>query len=162
RSQNRASEILLVDIGLAEGVGSGQFRGVGNLTANCKRLHLSAALRHPLGGRRMTESSFRTETSRIRSASFQAGATHARPREGRSTQTEGSEMRMFANRSTTIRFLLVTVAALVLVCPAFAQYGSQGKVNVTVLDPSKKVVQGARLELEDLSTNTARHAVTSD
>src|SRR5262249_21283613 len=37
-----------------------------------------------------------------------------------------------------------------------------GKVNVTVLDPQGRVVQGAQLELRDLATNDARTATTPD
>lgn len=45
---------------------------------------------------------------------------------------------------------------------SYAQSGSQGTVIVTVQDPSGDVVQGAQLELVDLSTNDARMAVTQD
>jgi Carboxypeptidase regulatory-like domain len=45
---------------------------------------------------------------------------------------------------------------------AWAQHGSEGTVNVVVLDPSGGIVQGADLELRDNSTNDLRKAVTQD
>ena len=63
---------------------------------------------------------------------------------------------------------LVSIAAgvLILLAPmvpsAWAQHGSEGTVAVTVLDPSGRVVTGAQLELQDLSTGDVRKAVTSD
>jgi Carboxypeptidase regulatory-like domain len=44
----------------------------------------------------------------------------------------------------------------------WAQHGSEGTVNVTVVDPSGSVVQGAELELQDLATNDVRKAETQD
>jgi hypothetical protein len=41
-----------------------------------------------------------------------------------------------------------------------AQMGSQGTVNVDVLDPSGSVVQGAKLVLQDLATNNIRNGET--
>lgn len=70
-------------------------------------------------------------------------------------------MRISASRAAVVRSTVMIVAALMLVCPAFAQH-SNGKANITVLDPSKKVIQGAHLELQDLSTNEVRQADTSD
>lgn len=43
---------------------------------------------------------------------------------------------------------------------AWAQHGSEGTVTVTVIDPSGEVVQGAQLELRDLTTNDLRKAET--
>jgi len=43
---------------------------------------------------------------------------------------------------------------------ARAQHGSEGTVTVTVLDASGSVVQGAQLELRDLTTNDLRKAET--
>ncbi|HEX7959719.1 MAG TPA: carboxypeptidase-like regulatory domain-containing protein, partial [Terriglobales bacterium] len=48
------------------------------------------------------------------------------------------------------------------ISPAWAQHGSQGKVNVTVLDQQGRVVPGAQLELRDLGTNDLRTATTPD
>jgi hypothetical protein len=43
---------------------------------------------------------------------------------------------------------------------AWAQHGSEGRVAVTVVDPSGSVVQGAQLELVDLGTNEVRKGET--
>src|SRR5438876_9943240 len=43
---------------------------------------------------------------------------------------------------------------------AWAQMGSEGTVNVTVLDPTGGVVQGAKLALKDLASNEVRDAET--
>jgi len=43
---------------------------------------------------------------------------------------------------------------------AWAQHGSEGKVSVTVVDPTGGVVQGAQLELRDLATNEVRKGET--
>ena len=65
-----------------------------------------------------------------------------------------------------LRLCLAVVAGLFLlamnISPAWAQHGSQGRVNVTVLDPQGRVVPGAQLELRDLATNDARTATTPD
>src|SRR5437879_2640022 len=45
---------------------------------------------------------------------------------------------------------------------AWGQMGSQGTVNVLVLDSSNAVVAGAQLELRDLSTNDLRTAATQE
>ena len=45
---------------------------------------------------------------------------------------------------------------------AWGQHGSEGRVNVTVVDPSGAVVSGAELSLVDLSTNDARTVKTND
>jgi Carboxypeptidase regulatory-like domain len=46
--------------------------------------------------------------------------------------------------------------------PALAQSGSTGTVVITVLDPDGKVVPGAQLALQDLSTNDVRNGATQD
>jgi hypothetical protein len=60
----------------------------------------------------------------------------------------------------------LAIAALVLLtfsAPAtWAQHGSEGTVTLTVLDPSGSVVQGAQLELRDLTTNDVRKAETQE
>jgi hypothetical protein len=59
--------------------------------------------------------------------------------------------------------IVATVLTLILHVPlAFSQHGSEGRVTVTVLDPSGSVVPAAHLELRDLSTNDARAADTED
>jgi hypothetical protein len=47
------------------------------------------------------------------------------------------------------------LALLAMTSPAWGQF-TQGRVNVTVLDPQQAVVQGAVLELVDLATNEVR------
>jgi len=42
----------------------------------------------------------------------------------------------------------------------WAQHGSEGKVTVTVLDPTGSVIQGAQLELQDVSTGEVRKSET--
>lgn len=44
----------------------------------------------------------------------------------------------------------------------WGQAGAAGKVTVTVFDPSKAVLSGAALELQDLATNDKRAGVTQD
>src|SRR5215475_7524929 len=43
---------------------------------------------------------------------------------------------------------------------AWGQHGSEGRISVTVMDPTGSVVQGAQLELRDLSTNEVRKGET--
>src|SRR5215469_4231527 len=65
-----------------------------------------------------------------------------------------------------LRLCLAVVAGFFLfamnISPAWAQHGSQGKVNVTVLDQEGRVVPGVQLELRDLATNDLRTATTPD
>jgi hypothetical protein len=70
------------------------------------------------------------------------------------------------SRSFSVGFFLSVLACFLAVVglgvqPAFGQASSQGSINVTVLDPDGKVVPGAALALQDLSTNDIRNAVTS-
>lgn len=72
---------------------------------------------------------------------------------------------MFRRISSSL--LGILAALLVALCgvsapPAWAQSGSQGTVTVTVLDQSGGAVSGAQLQLQDLSTNDVRNAVTQD
>ncbi len=64
------------------------------------------------------------------------------------------------------RGLRITVACLLLILglnlSSVAQHGSEGTVTVTVVDPSGGVVQGAQLELRDLTSGDVRTAVTGD
>ncbi|MFI5070506.1 MAG: carboxypeptidase regulatory-like domain-containing protein [Terriglobales bacterium] len=64
------------------------------------------------------------------------------------------------------RGLRISVACLLLILglnlSSFAQHGSEGTVTVTVVDPSGSVVQGAQLELRDLTSGDVRTAVTGD
>jgi hypothetical protein len=62
-------------------------------------------------------------------------------------------------------YLSIAASVLSLICvapTALAQHGSEGTVAVTVLDPSGSIVQGAQLQLRDLSTNIVTKAETSD
>ncbi|HWG60056.1 MAG TPA: carboxypeptidase-like regulatory domain-containing protein [Candidatus Acidoferrales bacterium] len=68
-------------------------------------------------------------------------------------------------RNLSWQWLLGVVSALALllgvnVAPAWAQAGSAGTVTVIVLDQSGGAVGGAQLQLQDLSTNDVRNAVT--
>ena len=70
------------------------------------------------------------------------------------------------SRSFSMGFCLSVLACLLAtvglgVQPAWGQAGSQGSINVTVLDPDGKVVPGTTLVLQDLSTNDIRNAVTT-
>lgn len=56
-------------------------------------------------------------------------------------------------------FLFSLLFLGLLVSPVCAQH-TQGRINVTVLDPQGAVVPGAKLELRDLSTNELRTAET--
>jgi hypothetical protein len=57
----------------------------------------------------------------------------------------------------------VLAAVLLMGAPAAqAQNGSEGTVTLTVLDSSGSLVQGAQLELRDLTTNDARKAETQE
>src|SRR6266567_4583613 len=62
-------------------------------------------------------------------------------------------------------YLPIAASLLSLVCvapTALAQHGSEGTVAVTVVDPSRSVVPGAKLELRDLGTNTVMKAETTE
>jgi hypothetical protein len=67
-------------------------------------------------------------------------------------------------RTSTGRRVYFVVSLVVLAgasaLSAWAQHGSEGTVTVTVIDPSGEVVQGAQLELRDLTTNDLRKAET--
>jgi len=72
---------------------------------------------------------------------------------------------MFSRSSKGLIVYLVTFLAALLVVSTpslWAQHGTTGTVTVTVLDPSGSVVQGAQLELRDLTTNDVRKAETQD
>ncbi len=64
------------------------------------------------------------------------------------------------------RALRISIACLLLILglnlSSVAQHGSEGTVTVTVVDPSGSVVQGAQLELRDLTSGDVRTAVTGD
>lgn len=70
---------------------------------------------------------------------------------------------MFRRTSTCGGFRLLAVLVVLTglsALSAWAQHGSEGTVTVTVLDASGSVVQGAQLELRDLTTNDLRKAET--
>ena len=71
---------------------------------------------------------------------------------------------MFLFRSTAFAFRLSTAffALCLLTGSSRAQNGSQGSINVTVLDSTGAVVSGADLQLKDATTNDTRNAVTGD
>ena len=54
-------------------------------------------------------------------------------------------------------FLLLSLTTL-----AWGQHGSEGRVNVAVMDPQGAVVVGAEVRLTDTSTNDTRTALTSE
>ncbi len=64
-----------------------------------------------------------------------------------------------------VRNAIACVMAVVCFCfltvSAFAQAGSEGKINVTVVDPQGAVIVGAKLTLVDQATNTSREATTA-
>jgi hypothetical protein len=60
------------------------------------------------------------------------------------------------------RLGLVLVSLMFTVPALWSQHGSEGTVNITVLDASGGVVQGAQLELQDLATNDVHKANTQD
>src|ERR1700722_18202004 len=65
------------------------------------------------------------------------------------------------------RHLCIAVACILSVAVftlpfARAQHGSEGTVTVSVVDPSGEVIQGAQLELRDLTSGDVRIASTGD
>jgi hypothetical protein len=76
----------------------------------------------------------------------------------------GAEGGFMLDRTSTGRRVYFVVSLVVLAgasaLSAWAQHGSEGTVTVTVIDPSGEVVQGAQLELRDLTTNDLRKAET--
>src|ERR1700678_3113822 len=69
-----------------------------------------------------------------------------------------SSRSVFAAAETVLLVLL----ALCVVPSALAQHGTEGTVVVSVVDPSGGLVQGANLELRDLTSGEVRSAVTGD
>ena len=70
---------------------------------------------------------------------------------------------MSCKYSWSLRGLAMALVLLAFSAPAtWAQHGSEGTVTLTVLDPSGSVVQGAQLELRDLTTNDVRKAETQE
>jgi hypothetical protein len=61
-----------------------------------------------------------------------------------------------------VRTVLLTMLVLCVVPSTWAQHGTEGTVAVSVVDPTGGVVQGARLELRDLTSGDIRTAVTGD
>jgi hypothetical protein len=61
-----------------------------------------------------------------------------------------------------VRTLLLVLLAICTVPATWAQRGSEGTVAVSVVDPSGEVVQGAQLELRDLTSGDVRTAATGD
>src|SRR5579859_1000652 len=68
----------------------------------------------------------------------------------------------FAKRLAACVVIVLAAFLLMDVPAAQAQHGSEGTVTVTVLDPSGSVVQGAELQLRDVSTNSVRRASTQE
>ena len=68
----------------------------------------------------------------------------------------------FKTSGTTLRMIFLCVAAVGLLPLAWAQHGTEGTVTVTVVDPSGSVVQNAKLELTDVTTNDVRRGETQD
>lgn len=67
-------------------------------------------------------------------------------------------------RSSRTAPLVISLAALLLTFPAclIAQSGNQGTVTITVEDTSGALIQGATLELIELSSNSPRTATTDN
>ena len=61
-----------------------------------------------------------------------------------------------------VRTVLLIVLVLCVAQSTWAQHGSEGTVTVSVVDPTGGVVQGAQLELRDLTSGDVRTAVTGD
>src|SRR5215831_19893232 len=61
----------------------------------------------------------------------------------------------YLSNGASLGLLLVLSSATL-----WAQHGSEGKVTVTVLDPTGSVIQGAQLELQDVSTGEVRKSET--
>src|SRR5438093_2674489 len=64
--------------------------------------------------------------------------------------------------SVSISIATIILTSALVVPRALAQHGSEGKVAVTVLDPSGSLVPGADLELVDLATSSARKSQTHE
>src|SRR5580692_9428661 len=64
--------------------------------------------------------------------------------------------------ASAFRLSGVFFALCFLATSCFAQNGSQGTINVTVVDSTGAVVAGADLQLKDVTTNDTRTAVTGD
>src|SRR6202789_1231345 len=62
----------------------------------------------------------------------------------------------------SVRTILLMMLALCVVPSTWAQHGSEGTVTVSVVDPTGGAVQGARLELLDLTSGDIHTAVTGD
>src|SRR5690242_16949835 len=62
------------------------------------------------------------------------------------------------------RVLTLAVVALIAICvtPLLWAQVTQGRVNITVLDPQSAVIVGADLTLVDLSTNDVRKGSTQE
>lgn len=71
---------------------------------------------------------------------------------------------MSVSRLSAYAFRLsgVLFALCILATSCLAQNGSQGTINVTVLDSTGAVVAGADVQLKDVTTNDTRTAVTGD
>jgi hypothetical protein len=61
-----------------------------------------------------------------------------------------------------MRTALLILLAICAVPHTWAQHGSEGTVTVSVVDPSGGVVEGAQLQLRDLTSGDVRTAVTGD
>ena len=62
----------------------------------------------------------------------------------------------------SVRIILLILLVVCIVPLTFAQHGSEGTVTVSVVDPSGGLVQGAQLQLRDLTSGDIRTAVTGD
>jgi hypothetical protein len=66
------------------------------------------------------------------------------------------------NLGGSVRIILLMLLVVCIVPFTFAQHGSEGTVTVSVVDPSGGLVQGAQLQLRDLTSGDVRTAVTGD
>ena len=63
--------------------------------------------------------------------------------------------------SYSIRFIVLSLIALVLTAPAFGQGGATGAITGTVVDPSGAVVANAEVRITNQDTNVLERTVTS-
>ena len=67
-----------------------------------------------------------------------------------------------SSRSVLAKTVLLVLLVLCTVPSALTQHGSEGTIAVSVVDPSGGIVQGAELQLRDLTSGDIHTAVTGD
>jgi len=63
---------------------------------------------------------------------------------------------------SSIRFIVISVAALALTATAFAQGGATGAITGTVQDPSGAVVANAEVRITEQDTNMLQRTITTE